>query len=253
MILSALKKARRGISKIRKALCFDSCYYQKSYSQEGEDIILSRLFEGQKSGFYVDVGAHHPKRFSNTYLFYKRGWRGINIDAMPGSMTLFKRIRPLDINLELAIGMSSTLVTYYMFNEPALNTFSENLAFEYSAQNDKFNIVQKRKMDQKELAHIFERHLPEKENISFMNIDVEGMEIEVLKSNDWSQYRPKVILVEMLSLSLQIALESEITRFLKNCRYGIFAKTVNTFFFMDMDSKLTPSTNEPGGAQCAVS
>src|SRR4051794_14772116 len=67
-----------------------------SYSQEGEDMILRRFFEEHGKGFYVDVGAHHPKRFSNTYSFYKQGWSGINIDAMPGSMARFRRVRPRD-------------------------------------------------------------------------------------------------------------------------------------------------------------
>src|SRR5829696_7661265 len=78
-------------------------YSRKSYSQEGEDLILERIFLEQKKGFYVDVGAHHPKRFSNTFLFYKLGWFGINIDAMPGSMSAFESARPRDINLEVAI------------------------------------------------------------------------------------------------------------------------------------------------------
>ena len=52
-----------------------------SFSQEGEDLLIDRMFDGQSVGFYVDVGAHHPTRFSNTYLLYLRGWRGINIDA----------------------------------------------------------------------------------------------------------------------------------------------------------------------------
>ena len=64
-----------------------------SWSQEGEDRILYRIFEQQPVGFYVDVGAHHPKRFSNTYFFYRRGWRGINIDAMPGSMKNFEKLK----------------------------------------------------------------------------------------------------------------------------------------------------------------
>ena len=64
-----------------------------SYSQEGEDMILRRLFETRRRGFYVDVGAHHPRRFSNTYYFYRQGWSGINIDAAPGSMKLFDRLR----------------------------------------------------------------------------------------------------------------------------------------------------------------
>jgi len=69
-------------------------YALKSYSQEGEDMILRRIFEDNETGFYVDVGAHHPARFSNTNYFYKRGWRGLNIDAMPGSMSKFKKYRP---------------------------------------------------------------------------------------------------------------------------------------------------------------
>src|SRR5690554_6253894 len=78
-------------------------FSRKSYSQEGEDILLEKLFEGKNDGFYVDVGAHHPRRFSNTYLLYRRGWRGINIDAMPGSMAEFRRLRGRDINLEIPI------------------------------------------------------------------------------------------------------------------------------------------------------
>ena len=64
-----------------------------SYSQEGEDLVLRKIFKKQDKGFYVDVGAHHPKRFSNTFLLYKKGWNGINIDATPGSMKLFNKFR----------------------------------------------------------------------------------------------------------------------------------------------------------------
>lgn len=71
----------------------------RSYSQEGEDMILRRIFGSQTSGFYIDVGAHHPKRFSNTYFFYKKGWAGINIDAMPGSMKAFQKVRYRDIEI----------------------------------------------------------------------------------------------------------------------------------------------------------
>lgn len=46
-------------------------FYKKSYAQEGEDLVVNRLLEGKKDGFYVDVGAHHPYRFSNTYFFIK--------------------------------------------------------------------------------------------------------------------------------------------------------------------------------------
>ena len=78
-------------------------YSNISYSLQGEDMVLKELFADKNQGFYVDVGAHHPFRFSNTYLFYKKGWRGINIDAMPRSMELFDKFRPRDINIECGV------------------------------------------------------------------------------------------------------------------------------------------------------
>lgn len=81
-------------------------FHTKSYALQGEDLILREFFEYAKNGFYVDVGAHHPFRFSNTYLFYQSGWRGINIDAMPGSMKLFNRFRPKDINIECGVAFN---------------------------------------------------------------------------------------------------------------------------------------------------
>ena len=96
-----IKKLISRISNVRYYF-FDG-YAKKSYSQEGEDLILQRFFEKQAVGFYVDVGAHHPRRYSNTYLFYKKGWSGINIDAMPNSMKRFDKYRPRDINIEKPI------------------------------------------------------------------------------------------------------------------------------------------------------
>jgi len=79
-------------------------YSNKYYSQFGEDAVLRVLVNsGERPGFYVDVGAYHPKHLSNTYFFYKKGWRGINIDPNPRSIKLFNLLRPTDINLNVAI------------------------------------------------------------------------------------------------------------------------------------------------------
>jgi len=98
-------------------------YLNNSFSQEGEDIILSRLFNDKKNGFYVDVGAHHPFRFSNTYKFYEKGWSGINIEPNPEDFHLFSKYRNRDININAGVGSNDGTLTYFMFNEPALNTF----------------------------------------------------------------------------------------------------------------------------------
>jgi len=98
-----------------------------SYAQEGEDLVLARILGelGITTGFFVDIGAHHPARFSNTYYFYRRGWRGINVDALPGTKRLFQRMRSRDITIECGVGSQEGVLKYFAFNEPALNTFSE--------------------------------------------------------------------------------------------------------------------------------
>lgn len=205
-------------------------YATKSYSQEGEDLVLRRFFESQQSGFYVDVGAHHPFRFSNTYLFYKKGWRGINIDAMPASMRLFERLRPRDINLELPISDKAETLTYYAFNEPALNGFSRDLS---NARHGKkgFKIIFQQEMQTSTLAEVFANHLRENQAIDFLSVDVEGLDFEVLCSNDWGRFRPTVVLAELLSTEIESIATSQIGSFMQSVGYVAFAKTMNTVFF----------------------
>lgn len=207
-------------------------YSLKSYSQEGEDMILRRLFERQDTGFYVDVGAHHPFRYSNTYFFYQLGWRGINIDAMPGSMTHFRRFRPRDINLETPVSNSGTTLPYYVFNEPALNSFSRALSKERENQNSGYFIQCEISLKTVKLAEILAKHLPPNTLIDFLSIDVEGLDFEVLKSNDWDRYRPKVILVEILGSSWSDIEDNEIALFLRQYDYVVFAKAFYTVLFV---------------------
>lgn len=208
-------------------------YVEKSYSQEGEDMILRKLFESQTGGIYVDVGAHHPKRFSNTYYFYKKGWQGINIDAMPGSMKLFDKFRPRDTNIEKSISDKKKILTYYAFNEPALNGFSKELSRERDNKDDSYKITFTKEMETTTLSEILDEHLPFGQQIDFFSIDVEGLDFVVLKSNDFDRYRPKVILIEILGSSLNEIENSEISKYLKQYGYKVYAKAVNTVFFVN--------------------
>lgn len=203
-----------------------------SYSQEGEDKILERYFQEKDKGFYIDVGAHHPIRFSNTYKFYLKGWRGINIDAMPGSMKLFDKIRPYDINIEAAISDKEEILTYYAFNESALNGFSSEIA-NLRDGNDGYKIVFKKPIRAQKLSSILEKKLPEQEKIDFLSIDVEGLDLEVLKSNDWERYRPKILLVEVLDFDPSNMEANKTISYLDKVGYRFLAKTNNTVFFID--------------------
>jgi FkbM family methyltransferase len=201
-------------------------FAKESYSQEGEDMILGRYLEARKQGFYVDVGAHHPKRFSNTYMFYRKGWSGINIDAMPGSMELFKTLRPRDINIEMAVCKEPSLKTYYIFNESALNTFDEKLAL--SRVNEVYKIVDKKQVPCRTLSDLLSEYMPKDVSIDFMTIDVEGLDLAVLESNDWRRFRPNYLVVECIRLEMEEQKNQQQMKFLEDKGYRVVARCYNS-------------------------
>jgi len=208
-------------------------YFKDSFSQEGEDKILDRYFKNKKNGFYIDIGAHHPFRFSNTYLFYRKGWNGINIDPLENTKKLFDKHRPKDVNLELGISNSEGYLKYYKFNEPALNTFNKKVALKKEKTTD-YDIISVKKVKIDKIKNVLAKCNTKK--IDFMSIDVEGHEYEVLLSNDWNQYRPKVIVIEILNQNnLNELKKNKAHIFLNENNYQIFAKTINTVFYLDQD------------------
>jgi len=206
-------------------------YYQKSYSQEGEDLILHRILYGEiDKGYYVDVGAHHPKRFSNTYFFYKKGWHGINIEPMPGSKKIFDKYRPKDINLEIPINSKEDELTYYMFNDPALNGFLKESSI-HKNELKGYKIVDTIKMRTRTLSSVLHEYLPSGQKIDILNVDVEELDLEVLKSNDWEKYKPEYILAEDKEFEIEVPPKSKLYNFLSNLDYYLIAKTFNTLIF----------------------
>jgi FkbM family methyltransferase len=211
--------------------CLFSRYATVSYAQEGEDIILQRIFGVQKSGFYIDIGAHHPHRFSNTYIFYSRGWRGVNIEPNPEMFDLFRKYRAKDINVKKGISESIGVLNYFMFDEPALNTFDKVLALEYEEQSHKMKKMIN--VDVCRLDMLLEEVVPDGVAIDFMTIDAEGHDFDVLKSNNWMIFRPRILLVEMLGITLTELNQSDMHKFIVLQGYELIAKTVNTFFYRD--------------------
>lgn len=237
MIRNLLPTSFKNLVKRILAFAYWDPWVNRSWSQEGEDQILRRIFEGNSKGFYIDVGAHHPRRFSNTYLFYIQGWSGLNIDAMPGSMKSFNKCRPRDINIEVGIGLHECQMDYYIFNEPALNGFSKELSNERHDAESAYKINKIIKVNMLPLCMVINRNLPAGQTIDFMSVDVEGLDFEVLRSNDWTKYRPKFVLTEILSNSLHDIELSNIGQLMTDVGYVVYAKCVNSVFFKAADLK----------------
>ena len=212
------------LGRLRRMLRPASQWGRESFSQEGEDLIVDRIIGSGASGFYVDVGAHHPYRFSNTYLFYRRGWSGLCIDPLPGMRAAFAAARPRDVALEIGIAEHAGTARYFMFNEPALNTFSEPLARERDGVGA-YRIVEVRDIPLLPLASVLESHMPAGRRIDFMSVDVEGYDLQALRSNDWNRYRPRIVVSESLSASMASLDEDPVVAFLRGVGYSPVAKT----------------------------
>lgn len=204
----------------------------RSYSQEGEDLVLQRHFGAKPRGFYVEVGSHDPHRFSNTYLFYRRGWRGICIDPLPGSAKAFRLFRPRDVAVEVGVARSDGSMNYYMFNEPALNTFDAALAHD-RARLAEYRVTEVRKVATRPLAAILNETIETPTEIDFLSVDVEGFDLEVLESNDWQLYRPRLVVAECLSLDPLSMSTEPLPRFLADLGYVFHAKTGNSVIYLD--------------------
>lgn len=207
-------------------------FKQTYYSQNGEDIVLGNIFAEKNNGFYVDVGAHHPYRISNTYLLHKRGWSGVNIDANPETISMFKRARPNDINLNVGVGRTSATLPYHRFSDPAVNTFSAVEAEKW--KNKKWiEYLGATTVPIKPLAIILDEVLPPNTIIDVCSIDVEGFDLQVLESNDWNRFRPRVIVVEDHSFTLADKDTSPVYQFLTERGFRLENKLQFSLFFKD--------------------
>lgn len=204
----------------------------ETYSQEGEDIFLRRMMQSIKPGFYVDVGAHHPYRFSNTYVLYQHGWRGINIDPNPGTKELFDQLRPNDINLDAVVSeRDGDVVSFDIYKEPAFNSA---IAERRSGLEQFFSHTVQRSTVR--LDSLLKQHLPTGVGVDLLSIDVEGLDLSVLRSNDWVTVRPAYVMTETV-VDLRNPGDNDVVKFMQTVGYRLRAYLYLTAIFFPNDMK----------------
>jgi FkbM family methyltransferase len=162
-----------------------------SHSQFGEDLVVDRLLGHPATGTYVDVGASEPNFLSNTKRFYDRGWRGVNIEPHVGNYRKFLEARPQDTNLNIGVGPVPGVLDFYHFDPHQNSTFSKEEAERYKSLGEK--LVEVHKVSVETLSAVLEKV---GKPVDFLSVDAEGIDLEVLQSNDWSRFRPKLVCVE---------------------------------------------------------
>lgn len=171
-----------------------SRHFRGSFSQKGEDLIIDKFFGHKKRGFYIDVGACHPQRFNNAKFFYDLGWHGINVEPNPTRIKLFFQKRKRDVNLNIGIGITKKKSVFYEIEATGLSTFSKKEA--ESLLKIGYKLKRKIMIQMLQLEDVMEKYV--KSDIDFMTVDAEALDLEVLKSNNWEKYRPKLLCIETI-------------------------------------------------------
>ena len=203
-------------------------YKKISYSFNAVDLIINYIFKDQNTGTYVDIGAQHPISNNNTYLLFKRGWSGVNIDLDKKNIDLFKISRPRDINLNFAISDKQQEVELYFYHDASpINTLNKQVA-----DFQKASVKSVKRINSYTLNNILEK-IDFKKKIDYMNIDVEGYEEKVLSGFDINRYKPNVISVEFLDLKMnELEIKNNnIDRLIDSNLYKYF--TNNDYYFVN--------------------
>tara|TARA_B100001540_G_C15774951_1_gene628218 strand:+ start:42 stop:731 length:690 start_codon:yes stop_codon:yes gene_type:complete len=175
-------------------------YSKKSYSLSNVDLVIERIFKKKKKGIFIDVGCNHPIKYNNTYLLYKKGWSGINIDLDQESIKQFDELRTRDLNIQ-------TLVTsydneekdlFFYHNRSAINTISKELV---ESRNNNFQEI--KKIKGKSLNSIIENSKFKVSKIDLLTIDIENYEYEALKNFNFNKFDIDIIVTEITDINIK--------------------------------------------------
>lgn len=220
-------------------------YSKKSYSLSSVDLVIERIFKNKSKGIFIDLGCNHPIKYNNTYLLYKKGWSGINIDLDQASIKEFNKLRKRDVNIQ-------TLVTsfddeqkdlYYYHDRSAINTISKELA-----ESRKNQYKEIKKIKGKSLNSIIGSSKFKDSKIDLMSIDIENYEYEALKNFNFNHYDIDIIVaeitdinirdLEIYNLSLENVVKTNLYKLLLKNNYRLINWINSDLIFLRNTSKL---------------
>lgn len=210
-----------------------------SLSQSGEDTILAYILNTlgipEKDCTYLDLGANHAKKYSNTYYFYKKGARGVLVEANPALIPELKLYRNEDVILNCCIGaIESEPINFYVLNGDGLSTPEKKRVDEVIAMNPSLKIDRVVSINNMTVNQILDTYF-DKAPV-FLNIDLEGDDIAILSSIDWEKYRPLMISIEMIPYRPRLVVgekDDDIMRFMEEHEYVEYAFTGINSIFLD--------------------
>lgn len=191
-LLSRFEPLDRAIASIRDYFSFRKYAQSRTFSQHGEDQFFKSYF-ARSTGTYIDIGASHPFRISNTYLLYSEGWNGVVIEPIQRLCDLHRKWRPRDSQCCVAMSDQVGELTFYELTPSVLSTFDKTQA-EQSIKTGAI-LRSERQVPVWSLAYLCDKYFSDRE-IDLLSIDAEGLDYAILSGGDWTKYRPKMVVFE---------------------------------------------------------
>ncbi len=229
--------------KILKELYYNK-YSKKSFSISSVDLIIGRLFSNFNCGIYLDIGCNHPIKYNNTYLLYKKGWKGINVDLDSESIKQFNLMRKNDHNVNALVTSKDNEEKdlYFYHKRSAINTISKVLAEKRENKPKKI-----KKLKGVSINTIINDSPFQNKKINLLSIDIENYEFEALKEFNFAKYNIDVIVSEVTDIysskfelynnSLEKITNSKIYELLTRNNYKLINWVNSDLVFVNKNSK----------------
>ena len=213
-----------------------------SYAQNYEDVILLRALRGVVNGFYIDVGAQHPRNDSVTKAFYDLGWHGINVEPVAHWHRMLVEQRPRDINLCVAAGAGEGSIDLFEVKDSGLSTTSAEFARRHREAG--LPVQPPRQVPVRRLDTIcIEQGVSQ---VHFLKVDAEGAEADVLGGINWRVIRPWVVLVEATEPNSRTSNHAQWEPLLTGHDYDfVYHDGLNRFYLAREHADLAPAFAEP--------
>lgn len=208
-----------------------------SYASNLEDVMIQRVFSDIEDGCFVDVGASNPIFCSLTYALYEKGWRGVAMEPQEGAELAWSQARPGDLLLKAGAGSQEGELTLYLYAQAGqISSMSQATRAHWERNN--MLPTSEIKVPIVTLNQVIETHLPNT-TIHFMNIDVEGMEMEVLRGLNLNQHRPWLIVLEATEPGSPVLAHHEWEPYLLDHRYEmVYFDGVNRYYLAEEHADL---------------
>jgi hypothetical protein len=200
-----------------------------SFAFAGEDKVIEGLLKPRitKPGFYVDVGCNHPTLFSNTYGLYRKGWRGVCIDANQELTDLYRLYRPRDKAVAALVSDDREERDFYQVQNDVLSTTATDFLEEYRQEGLSIDVHQLKPRLLTEILNSVQAPAV----FDLLSVDTEEHDLQVLRSLDLKVYHPRLIVMEDESFDPIFPEKNEIYRYLSSFGYRLEGYVLKNLYF----------------------